>query len=125
MMCIILYICLCSNIIVLSAMCRCLFVYARVKAMEHEGTGALGLYAIRISYIRIICPRRYAIYTLLFDIMCLIFLNNLVKGLVCALDNGENFQCPQGVSQNRNIHNIAMEFLMKATEKSRAKAKAC
>ena len=33
MMCIILY------ILVLSAMCRCLFAYARVKAMEHEGTG--------------------------------------------------------------------------------------
>ena len=43
----------------------------------------------------------------------------------CALDDGDNFQCPQGVSQNRNIHNIAMEFFMKATEKSRAKAKAC
>jgi len=57
--------------------------------------------------------------------MCLIFLSNIVKGLVCALDDGDNFQCPQGVSQNRNIHNIAMEFFMKATEKSRAKVKAC
>ena len=58
--------------------------------------------------------------------MYLIFLNNIVKGLVCALDDGENCKCPQGVSQNRkNIHNIAMELFMKATEKSRAKAKAC
>ena len=57
--------------------------------------------------------------------MYLILLINIVKGSVCTLDDGDNFQCPQGVSQNRNIHNIAMEFFMKATEKSRAKAKAC
>ena len=43
-MCILLYICLSSNIIVLSAMCRCLFVYARVKAMEHEGMGEQSAY---------------------------------------------------------------------------------
>ncbi len=40
-----------------------------------------------------------------------------------ALDDGRNFQAPQGVSQNRNLHNIATNCFMKAVEKSRARAK--
>ena len=40
-----------------------------------------------------------------------------------ALDDGNNFQSEQGVSQNRNIHNVAIKYFMKATETSRAKAK--
>ena len=44
-------------------------------------------------------------------------------GLAYALDDGRNFQTPQGVSQNRNSHNIATNCCMKAVEKSRARAK--
>ena len=40
-----------------------------------------------------------------------------------ALDDGRNFQAPPGVSQNRNLHNIAIDYFMKAVEKSRARAK--
>ena len=40
-----------------------------------------------------------------------------------ALDDGRNFQAPQGVSQNRNLHNIATDCFMKAVEKSKARAK--
>ena len=41
-----------------------------------------------------------------------------------ALDDGNNFQSEQGVSQNRNMHNVAITYFMKATENSRAKTKA-
>ena len=44
--------------------------------------------------------------------------------MVLALDDGNNFQSEQGVSQNRHIHNVAIKYFMKATENSRAKAKA-
>ena len=53
--------------------------------------------------------------------MYLIF---LFESLVIALDDRNNFQSEQGVSQNRNIHNVAIKYFMKATENSRAKAKA-
>ena len=42
-----------------------------------------------------------------------------------ALDDGNNFQSEQGVSQNRNLHNIANELFYQSNreDKSRGESK--
>ena len=58
-----------------------------------------------------------------YNVSILLFKMTWFLGLAYALDDGRNFQAPQGVSQNRNLHNIATDCFMKAVEKSRSRAK--